>query len=246
VRRWLAQLVLVLSVTALAPSTVKSMDYPHVPGLHKLVLEQDEIRFTVVIPETYDGQTRLPMVLALHYGGVVTPFYGASQLTELVEPALRETGAIMVAPDNEGTAWDNVAREARVMTLLHNLFAEYPIDRDRILVTGYSLGGIGSWYYAARHPALFSGAIPVSGRAPENVSEVDWTPPIFVIHGDRDDVFPIAQALADVDALERRGKHIRIDVVEGAVHYNVAGFREALHSTVPWIENIWRSRALSE
>jgi predicted peptidase len=227
-------------------TTANSMDDPRTPGLHKLVFEQTAMRYSLLIPQGYNGETRTPMVLALHYGGVVTPFYGAPLLEQLIGPALSDTGAIIVAPDNDGTGWDNVASETRVMALLTHLFAQYPIDRRRLIVTGYSLGGIGSWYYAARHPTLFPAAIPISGRAPTDLSDIDWRMPLYVIHGDKDDVFPVDQTRQDVADLEERGETVKLTIVEGALHYDVTVFREALQSTIPWIEDLWSGSVSSD
>ena len=39
----------------------------------------------------------------------------------------------------------------------------YAIDRDRISVTGTSMGGAGTWYLASHYPDVFSAAVPVCG-----------------------------------------------------------------------------------
>ena len=50
------------------------------------------------------------------------------------------------------------------MALLEGILETYNIDRARILVTGFSLGGRGTWFFATRHPDFFTGAIPIAGR----------------------------------------------------------------------------------
>lgn len=242
-RGFCAALLISWLAAALNSAAAQGTELIQNPGLHKLMLEQAGIRYSLSIPESYDGETRVPLILALHYGGVVTPFYGAGLLTSLVEPALRDTGAIMVAPDNEGAGWDNVSSEARVMKLLRHLFDNYAIDRRRLVVTGYSLGGIGTWYHLSRHPALFSAGIPVSGRAPLEIEAAHEEVPVFVIHGDRDEVFPIAAVETAVDTLRARAAAVTFEVVEGAVHYDVAGFQAALRTAVPWLEGVWRENA---
>ena len=70
------------------------------PGYHELTLPDAGRRYTLVIPAGYTGQEAVPLVVSLHYGGGGTPFYGRGLLESLIEPALRELGAILVAPDS--------------------------------------------------------------------------------------------------------------------------------------------------
>lgn len=69
----------------------------------------------------------------------------------------------------------------------------YRVDPDRIYLTGLSLGGHGTWMYAAAHPDRIAAAVPVAGDGrtiPENgrsycdLAEV----PIWAFHGDEDPV----------------------------------------------------------
>lgn len=216
------------------------MDEQLQPGLHKQFLEEVGIRYSVLVPDSYDNATAVPLILALHYGGQVTPFYGAPLLTNLVAPGLTGTGAIMVAPDNRGDGWDNPQSEARIITLLDHIRATYKIDEKRILITGYSMGGIGTWYLAARNQELFSAAVPVAGRPQADSAEVEWKIPVFVIHGRKDEVLPMAPTEEVVGRLKERGVDIEMEIVEGVTHYDVAGFSESLKAVVPWIERVWR------
>ena len=66
------------------------------------------LRYAIAVPEAYDGSTAVPLVLALHFGwggGSPPPDYSATFLRVLVEPALRDLGAIIVAPLSPGGAW---------------------------------------------------------------------------------------------------------------------------------------------
>src|SRR4051794_14700248 len=71
------------------------------PGIHELTLSAAgrEAAYTVLVPQGYRRDRPAPLVLALHFGGKITPFYGRNVLEILVAPALAELGAIIVAPD---------------------------------------------------------------------------------------------------------------------------------------------------
>ena len=134
------------------------------PGIHQQLLPPDNLRFSVAIPDGYESGRPVPLVLALHYGGTVTPFYGMGLLQGLVEPALRQLGAIIAAPDNVANGWSNPRSEANVLALLDAIQEDYSIDPGKTLLLGYSMGGMGTWYLAARHPERFKAAIPIAGR----------------------------------------------------------------------------------
>ena len=204
-----------------------------------------QIRYAVSVPEGYDGSEAVPMVLALHYGwggdGPPPRNYGEGHMRLLVEPALRQLGAIIVAPDCPAPArrWSEPGSDRAVMELLDRVRAEYRIDPDRILVTGFSLGGHGTWFMAAEHPDIFSAAIPMAGWAQpawlEKLSEI----PMYVIHSRKDEVVPFAAAEEAVAAAEAKGVPVELVVVEELTHYDTARYVTYLRNAVPWIQAIW-------
>jgi dienelactone hydrolase len=84
----------------------------------------------------------------------------------LVRPALAELGAIIVAPDSLGGGWESAENERAVNQLLDAVLASYSIDTKKITITGFSMGGSGTWHVAAKFPQRFTAAIPMAGRLP--------------------------------------------------------------------------------
>ena len=81
----------------------------------------------------------------------------------------------------------------------------WPVDPERIYLTGLSLGGHGTWDTAAAYPDLFAAIAPISGQGnPEGACRLRDTP-IWSFHGDRDDVVPAAGNQAMVDAVRACG-----------------------------------------
>ncbi len=200
------------------------------------------LRYTISVPSSYAGDKPYPLLLALHYGGKVTPFFGKEFLTLLVEPALSPLEAIIVAPDCPAGSWDNAVSETAVMSLIVELETRYLIDRSKIIVTGYSLGAIGSWHLAAKHPEVFCAAIPISGMPPENTASIKI--PVYVIHSRADEVFPFNELRRKVQPLVDRGAAVRWRAVDGLSHYATKRFILHLKSAIPWIREVWRKPAL--
>ena len=120
----------------------------------------EEMLYGISLPAGYDSESSdpRPLILALHPGGRA-PYYGSNFMRQIVEPALRGWGAVIVAPDVPAPSWANEDSEQAVLALLDDVLENHTIDRARILVTGFSMGGRGTWYMATRHADLFTGAI---------------------------------------------------------------------------------------
>ncbi len=209
-----------------------------------LTLESgDLVRYTLSIPESFSSREKVPLIVALHYGGDVTPWYGKGYLTMLVEPALWKLGAVIAAPDCPSPAgWDNPRSESAVLALINHLKRHHTIDGKRVVLTGFSLGGIGTWYLAAQYPGLFSAAIPVSAMPKPDAAEIIGDIPVYVIHSTGDEVFPVKRVEGVVEKLKAKGLPVRMKTLEGISHYRTASFVDALRETIPWIKKIWEKK----
>jgi predicted peptidase len=228
----LAAAALAIAVTAAAAAQTST--------IREELLQPGGLRVTFAVPAGYTGATPAPLVVALHFAGKVTPFFGRAYLTGLVEPGLRDLGAVIAAPDCRGRDWTDPVSEADVLALLDDAMRTYRIDPARVLLTGYSMGAMGTWYLAARHQDRFSAALIVSGLPLARAAEIDWRIPLYLIHS-RDDERLLLKPTADVvKQLEAKGRDVKLVVVDGLTHYQVSGFVPYLRAAVPWIQKAWR------
>ena len=232
----LALVLVPAAVNAQTESTVPT----RAPGIHELVLPDAGRRYTLAIPNDYTGQEPAPLIVSLHYGGTVTPFYGRGLIDTLLAPALGELDAIIVAPDSAAGNWANPTSEQHVLELLDYIEANYNIDTDKTLLTGYSMGGGGTWYLAPRHPERFKAAIVMAGRPQDDSMSFDWQTPIYVIHSTADQVVPFESTEATVEQLRAQGVSIDLVVVDGISHYEIPRYRPYLLAAVPWIQQAWQ------
>ncbi len=224
---------------ALQPRQMKNLP----PGLHPLTIrdrEGRELRFTISIPEGYSAKKPTPLILALHYGGRVTPFYGGGMIQILVEPALAELDAIIVAPDAVVRGWRNEPNEKAVLHILKLVENQFNIDHKKTLVTGFSMGAAGTWHFSAHHHRRFSAAIPISGRVPDNLN---CRLPTYVIHSRDDGLIPLDAVEESVEKLKSKGCSVHLEVVEGIPHFQTGRFVQPFKQTVPWIRKVWKQQA---
>ena len=147
-------------VLTMAGKSSATSNCPQTPGIHELEMvlgywEHDSVlsrsarigRCTQTDPAHPGAPLRRNRSL---------PFYGKGLLTQLIEPALRDLGAIIIAPgQSQLVAGANMASETKVLQLLYELQKHYTFDEQRTLVTGYSMGGIGTWYFAMHQRRCF-------------------------------------------------------------------------------------------
>jgi len=215
-------------------------DPPITQGTHYLNLQRADgpvINYAISIPDNYSPSAPVPLILALHFGGNPRGA-GASILQILIDPALSELGAIIVAPDSVGGNWSTPENENAVNTLLDTALAQYAIDEEKIAVTGFSMGGAGSWHFAEKFPERFSAAIPVAGRPP--TSATGWQIPVLAIHSRADQVAPFGPTEARIAELQSAGVDATLISLEGITHYQTNRFQAALQQAVPWLGEVWK------
>ena len=206
------------------------------------VPEPGGMTYALSVPAGYDASDPRPLVLALHPGGARTPYYGGAFMRQVVQPALRNWEAIIVAPDCPTRAWTSETAERAVMALLDAVVADYAIDRDRILVTGFSLGGRGTWFMATRRAEFFTGAIPIAGSPGDDQLDGLGSMPVHIIHSRDDEVVPIGPAREAATTLEARRHPVRFTELGGIGHFSMGGYIDALSQAGEWMMERWDER----
>lgn len=211
------------------------------PGRQRLTLPLDRgtLRYSLSMPVLEQG-ARAPLVLALHYGGEITPWYSMPFLEMLAGPAFEPLGAIIVAPDCPGRGWTDPRSEAAALALVRHALDHWPADPRRVAVSGFSMGGIGTWHLAAGHPELFSAALPVAGLPGDELPAI----PLYAIHSRQDEVIELGPAKRAVKEMKRQGVRAKLVVLEeGPPHYRTPAFAPALRQGARWLERLWKEEA---
>lgn len=106
----------------------------------------------------------------------------------------------------------------------------YPIDPDRICLSGMSMGGYGTWNIGLRRPDLFAGLAPLAGgisyfsvtsdkdAISRALLENGRMTPILSIHGNSDSVVPYRPDREACDYLKSIGGKVELRTMEGVNH----------------------------
>jgi poly(3-hydroxybutyrate) depolymerase len=177
-----------------------------------------EHRYVVFLPPGFTRDQTWPVILFLHGAGE-RGRDGRQPLEVGLGPVLKKHPesypAIVVFPQAEElhdrilTTWaPDHPDGARALQILKEVEAEYPIDPARRVLTGWSMGGYGTWRMAAAsEPGFWSAILVVSGGAtPDVASMLPTSTPFWAIHGATDRVVRVSAMEQGVDAARDAGK----------------------------------------
>ena len=171
----------------------------------------------------WDGKQRYPLMIWLHGAGQSgddnTSQAAGSPRQLYNEEAQKKHPFFMLMPQcpDRATGWKNEVAD-NLMALVTDLSENLPIDRDRIYLTGSSMGGSGTWGIIAKWPEVFACAVPLCGGGDASKAAVMENVPIWVFHGDRDDQVPVENSRKMYAALQAVKGNIQYSELPGAGH----------------------------
>lgn len=170
--------------------------------------EGDTLQYLLTRPRDFDRQRKYPLVVCLPYGGFQSP--PADWLSE--ETIRASYPAFLFVPYSApGTSWGGVPENAKRTPLDDLVFGalssldESSIDRDRIYISGVSLGGYGSWTLISKHPETFAAAIPVCGGGDPAHAPSIVDVPVWAFHGEDDIAVPVSASREMIEAIKLAG-----------------------------------------
>lgn len=178
-------------------------------------------RYAVWVPADYQRDRPRPVILFLHGQGECGED-GAFHTTVGLGRAIRSHPerfiALVVMPQMPvGHRWEGGMLTLALATLEATLH-EYHADHSRIVLTGLSLGGFGTWSLGARHPEKFCALVPICGGGDPADADRLARLPIWCFHGDADPAVPVERSREMVAAVQAVGGRIRYTEYPGVTH----------------------------
>lgn len=176
------------------------------------------------------GTTQYPLVVALHGSGE----RGTDGTTQLLanelgvafaKPSRQETDPSFVLvpqapppsvqPVDPGlSVWEMPGVQSALMELVTRTIETYPVDPDRVYITGLSMGSMGTFDILPKYPDLFAAALPVTGYADLESAPVVRDIPIWATHSVDDTTVLFDRADSDwnfMAAIEATGTPVTRD-----------------------------------
>jgi predicted peptidase len=184
-------------------------------------------------PAGYTSSGHYPLILILHGGGEVAlanadPVYNRNLVLNqdyvraFTTVAAQEAwpSFVLVPQAAAGNRWVNVpasvssytlasqpsASLAMAMAILTSTLQTYSaIDRNRIYVTGISMGAFGTWEAAERWPDIFAAAMPIAGSGDPAAATGLTHMAIWAFHGAADTTVPVGGSRRMISAIRADG-----------------------------------------
>jgi hypothetical protein len=198
--------------------------------------------YSVFVPKSYDPATPTPLTWLLHSLGVQYNQYGGLNPT-LLQQACEQRHSICATTLGRGPdGWYYDEAEVDFWEVWHQLASTYTLDPDRTVLSGYSMGGWGTYKLGLTYPSLFAQAMPLAGppicgirvvpgadlyagggrcgkdgNTTPLIENARWLP--FDIHqGVVDELVPVASVIAQSQEFDRLGYRYRLQLYPTGDH----------------------------
>ena len=174
--------------------------------------------YVLYLPDGYGtDDRRWPLVLFLHGSGERGTDLNRVKIhgpLKLVDQG-KKFDFILAAPQCP----DDEEWSAEVLGgLLDDIEQRYPVDKNRVYVTGLSMGGYGTWRLGLAFPDRFAALAPIcGGESSVRVCSLKKVP-MRVYHGKKDLVVPVEESVKLVKKLNACGGNAELIVYPEAGH----------------------------
>lgn len=200
--------------------------------------------FLRYLPQAARKGKPLPMLVYLHG---YSPFLDIVNWSTLDPPLIafaEQDHFLIVAPfGRSNTDFQNIG-ELDVLRAIEEMKRRYAVDTERIVLSGFSMGGMGVWTIGAHHPDAFAGLLPIAARgdyyfwhgvrrealpsykrdlidAEFGYSMLDRlkSTPVFSLHGSADWLISVGEGRHMAQAVRRVNPHAVYVELEGKDHW---------------------------
>jgi len=213
----------------------------------------EALKYVVYVPQQLESGKTYPFLLFLHgsCGECITHERilreSNLQLWHGYERDEQREPTFLVAPVGGRGGWNRNGRGEAILEIVDALIAEFPIDRQRIYIQGFSMGGAGTWAFLQERPGFFAAANPQAiGGGQVDVDKVKDTP-IWATIGSDDAPQRVDQLTANISRIrlangDPRGAspHVtgvnpHFTIFPATTHGGAQGGTQAIPGFVDWM-----------
>jgi predicted esterase len=183
--------------------------------------------YAVYVPALSSPAKRYGLTLQLHsLGANYNQYLGSRNQSQF---ALRGSGSITITPESRGPdGFNDAYAGADVFEVWAEVAAHYPLNPDWTVITGYSMGGMGTFKLAEEFPDLFAKAQSTVGYSASTSATADGLVaslrniPFLMWNMASDELVPESSYVPTADALDAHAYRYELDVYSPGDHLTLA------------------------
>lgn len=208
--------------------SVAEVDAAH--GIQHHEVDRHRGAYTSYVPESYRADRPWPLILALHGGSGNDEDFLWTWLKYA-----KSRGYLLISAKSFGPTWYPWDAPS-LLLMLDDMQTRYAIDPSRILLTGLSDGGSFSYDVGFAFPERFAGLAVLAGiLRPHQRSEQASQLPVYIAHGERDQLFPVEYTRMVVAKLREWGHRVTYHELPQFGHAYPSGENMAI---LDWFETL--------
>lgn len=176
-----------------------------------------DYRYLLYRSKTRQGE-KLPLIVFLHGAGERgenLSLLKAHSIPQMFDGEV-DYPCIVVSPQCAANSfW--TAQIPQLKMFIDTVAEQYPVDKERIHLTGVSMGGFGTWHMAMAYPDMFASIVPICGGGmPWNAGVL--TMPVRAFHGEADTVVDVRESIAMYESLKKTNQDATLTIFPGVDH----------------------------
>lgn len=160
--------------------------------------------------------TKRPLLVSLH-GTDGSPEKALAAWSR----ATIEAEVYLLCPAPVGKNWQIEPDSSRILGLIHLATGKHAIDPRRVYLTGFSSGATFAGILGTSEPSVFGALALTSGHLSGTVDRAAGgpaAPAVHVVHGEKDEAFPVRDARRSVARFRRLGYTVSYTEVPDMTH----------------------------
>lgn len=175
-------------------------------------IDQSYQPYSLYIPSSYNKNKKYSLLICLH-GFSGNDYSGAKNVADCLPEDF-----IIVGAFGRGDVGYYGIGEQDVLDVIDLVKKNFNIDDDRVYLTGWSMGGLGTWRFGQLYSDKFAAVASFCGWTWDTYLDNLINLPILIVHGTEDTTVPIEMDENAADNLKYFGYNVRFDIVLKADH----------------------------
>ncbi len=134
------------------------------------------------------------------------------------------------------SGWSDVKND--LYSFLNKVIKDLKCNKERISITGHSMGGKGTWDISLAYPDTFYKIAPLSGNVTLNEANLNKlkNKPVWAFVGSDDTIVDPQSSINFISSLSKINPQAKITIIEGYTHFDVPNvYLSSEYNLLSWL-----------